>query len=399
MRSREHDPELAALAERFLESPDVAVAPQRKALFTHLWHHRASPSPAKDIWDEALYKLSRAKNKDAENYDYPGTVRKSCEDLRERLNQFFAGATHGWSISLPPALQGVGWQLECLRFDDPPTATELFWQPHLDSPKTSLIYVQQLFFEDMRDGLVFRYFDCNAEHSKDGLEELRKRHPREYKRRAETLTTTYPYVAWGEAEAKNDITQWFDRHAPTQIDAVRMRHLDYDEHRWGHSLILFGAAHGNRFITKVLESYPDLPMTLNDRVRVTLDKPPTEDQRNAIAKLPAIVSPDYQDDAKCVLEFRTGGEYVPIILTRVANPNPSGGNAPVTIFNSHFGSPIHQMAHILTNDRRLTRALAMLNLQPPFPASFQLLCAAPRRVDDDRLVQPLAWRPYYPVGI
>ena len=225
------DPELGALAQQFLDLPDVAFAPQRVALFTHLWTHRAAPSSTEEIWKAALYRLSRAKDKDAERYDYRNSVRTQCDDLRGIIRKFAAGITHGWCIDFPAGVPGLGYQLQCFRLDDPPSVTLQFWQPHLDaSSEISLVYVQQLFFEDPDEGLVFRYFDCNAEHSKAGLEELQERHPKVYKRRA-ALVPTYPYVAWGEADAKNTITRWFEQYTLTKIENVRTRDLDYDEKR------------------------------------------------------------------------------------------------------------------------------------------------------------------------
>ena len=175
---------------------------------------------------------------------------------------------------------------------------------------------------------------------------MKNRHRNEFRRHPK-LVPTYPYVAYGEAEAKNAIIHWFERHALAKIGDVRTRDLHYDGERWKHSLILFGAAFGNRFIARVLDSYADLPIQLSERAQVTI-KDPGPDDRGIFDGLPDVVTPTYAHGT-CRLDFRSDKGYVPIILTRVANPEVQAGNAPVTIFNSHFGAAVSQMAYNLTD--------------------------------------------------
>ena len=324
-------------------------------------------------------------------------MRTQCDDLRGIIRKFAGTISGGWCLEFPEAIPGVGYRLECFRLDEPPTLTESFWRPHLEpSSDISLIYVQQLFFEDTEEGMVFRYFDCNAEHSEPGLDELKTRHRNEFKRH-DKLVPTYPYVAWGEAEAKNAIIRWFERHALTKIGDARTRDLHYDEERWKQSLILFGAASGNRFIAKVLDSYTDLPIKLSARAQVTI-KSPGPDDRGIFDGLPDVVTPAYAHGT-CTLDFRSDKGYVPIILTRVANPEVQAGNAPVTIFNSHFGAAVFQMAYNLTDERALKDTLAALSIPLPLPAGFEVLCAASMRVGDNHRVRPLAWRPVTSAGV
>jgi hypothetical protein len=393
VRPTQEDDELHALFEEVRNSPKISTSDTLTDLFTYFFKHRHDHIPGETIWKQVL--------KEKASYENDGPsgkrVRERCCRLRDVLQDYFPETRAGWRFDLPCAVQSKGTKLQWVKVDDPQSLTRAFWAAHLDAPADiSVVYVEQLFFENPRSGLVFRYYDCNAERSADGLNELKERHPDAYKN--EAPFPTYPYVAWGDVEARNLITQWFDTYTLTKVEPVLTRELHYDRSTWKHSLILFGSAPSNRFITETLQSYPDLPIRLQGRARVIIEEPTAEEK----ARIDEFCRRRYLseatcEDGKCTVDFNPEKGIVPVILTRVANPHTK--KVPVTLINSDFGSAVHQMTEALTDEQRLEKALEFLNAAPPLPSAFQLLCGVSIRTEQGLQIHALAWRPYTPIGI
>jgi len=395
------DHELDVLAARILKSPDFRCAPQRAALFKYLWNQRAERSKLVDIWEGALQPGSGSDDKDQpiEDYDYRDSVRQSCTDLRNALDRYFNSIAYGWKIKLPPA-NGHGYQLDWKKVNDPQTAVRAFWRVHLDCPRdVAVVYIEQLFFQCWPKRLTFRYYDCNEEHKKQALAELKERHLDAYEaHKNDGLNAAYPYVAWGEIEARDLITRWFADHAMVEVNPVIPRQLKDDAPIWAHSLILLGAAPGNRFIVEFLQRCPELAFSLEEGAtvngrccgRVTV-KNPTEDEMQRFAR--ARYNP-VRTDLGCTLDFSPDWGKVLAILTRVPNPD---ADTPVTILNADYGRAVEQMAALLTDEERM-RTGKELPTSLLESDSFQILFAVPifdLTTENRRTkLELLAWRPH-----
>ncbi len=418
---------LEALYQRILKSPGIRRAPLQEKLFKHLWLHRHQKTTGEDIWVKAWgnpadtyrpeLKRKQVSHREAAipalkesrhaNYENPAdNVRYHCSVLAHSLRDYFGvmysqNTASGWVISLPEGGPKRGYQLQWRMVNDPQSVTRAFWQPHLDCGREiSAVYIEQLFYQDWPRGFVFRYYDCNTEHTKDAIAELRQKHPDAYK---EGLRVAYPFVAWGEVEARDLITRWFADHAFRKVQPVITRRLRDDEFIWNDSLILFGSAPGNRFVTDVLQHYPDLDMQLEHGVTSNGEHCGRVIVRNSTDDELLFVAPynPVRTASGCTLDFNPDQGMVLAILTRV--PNPHARDSAITILNTDFGRAVYYMASFLTDEERMTEATQTLNLPIPLPPYFQVLCAVPTRsFEAEHRPVPLdvlLWRPYKPKGI
>jgi hypothetical protein len=393
--------ELQALVQDILKWPAFRRAPGRADLFKYLWEHHHEKSYGQEIWETALG--NGPKSYDG---DHVQNVCERCQDQADGLRDYFARKTSGWVIQLPPGGPKSGYQLQCDKVNDPQSATRAFWQPHLNSPDDiPIVYIEQLFYQDWPNRFVFRYYNCNAEHPKEALEQLQERHKETYAAYKDRLNVAYPYVAWGEVEARDSITGWFARHALRKVQPFITRHSFDESHIWQSSPILFGDASGNRFIAEALRHYPKLQIRLEEdasangrhRAQVIL-KNSSDDEMRGFAHCNPV-----RTDSGWTLNFSPEEGTALAILTRV--PNPYAADASITIFNANFSRAVHYMAHVLTHEDELRAAMRLFKVRLPFPRFFQLLYEVRLRsgshpqealATDYRpaMPRPLAWRAY-----
>jgi hypothetical protein len=367
------DRELETLFQQILRWPTFRRAPSRTDLFKYLWRHRDEKSYGENIWEEALG--NGPKSYDA---DHMQNVCERCQDLADALRDYFAGKTSGLVIELPEGGPKSGYQLQWRKLDDPRSLTRAFWQAHLASPPghraplkasvpdVSIVYTEPLFYQDWPRSHVFRYYDCNAEHSDQALADLKARHEDAYK---DTLHVAYPYVSWGDVEARDLIARWFAAYTFIKVEPFITRRPMDESRLWDTSLILFGDARNNRFIADVLRHYPDLPIRLEPGGRVTVDNP-ADSEMHHFARFQPLTT-----DSSCTLRYSRQEEIALAILTRV--PNPHAPYLPVTILNADFSRALAQMARVLTDEHRMQNARQLIKFKIPLPGAFQVLCAVP----------------------
>lgn len=394
------DDVLEAVAKKILALPNSRVAPQRTALFQYLWAHRGEYSKAIDIWEEALYELSRSKKKDDPGYDVDDAVRQQCSELRDFLLKHFDQVTQGWCVLLPEAIPSVGYQLQCIKLDDPESITLAFWKAHLTPPRNvAVVYPEQLFYQDWPEHFTFRYFHLNAEHERQALDELKDQHPKMYK---DSLIAAYPYVAAGDIAARDLIAQWFAEHALVKVEKAITRRMN-DRSIAESSLILFRSAASNRMIADILRSseakhlaFRLQGVSVNGRrygrvmVKQHKDEKIRADELKRFAPYnPVRVGSDWQ------LDFSPEKGVELAILSRVRNPH---AEATVTILNTDSGRAVEQIARLLTDEERMRAGVKDLKFPVPYPESFEILYAIPvgsittdyRRAK----LETLAWRTY-----
>lgn len=228
--------DIESLAKDFRESAAFLHAPQRAALFNYLWKHRVRYSSASDIWKGALAQFNRSKQKKDEDYDYTTSVRERVHDLRAVLRDHFVDVREGWRLEIPDAIPTQGYQILARQLNDPLSSTWSFWKPHLHSQhNVSIVYIEQLFFNNWDQRFVFRYYDCNEEHSEVALALLKERHREFYDANEGQIHPAYPYVAWGEVEAVGLITRWFSEHAVVKLNPLIPRRRRDDDTDFGNN--------------------------------------------------------------------------------------------------------------------------------------------------------------------
>jgi hypothetical protein len=396
------DDTLNSLAKTILALPDLRVAPQRTALFQYLWTHRDEYSRPIDIWEEALHELSKSKKKDDQDYDFEEAVRQQCLDLRRFLRKYFARATRGWCVLLPNAVERRGYQLQCIKLDDPESITLAFWKAHLTPPpNVAVVYPEQLFYQDWPEHFTFRYFHLNAEQESRALEELKAQYPEMYK---DSLIAAYPYVAAGDVEARDLIVRWFAEHTLVKVQQAITRRMD-DRAIAESSLILFRSAASNRMIADILRSSEAKHLafrlqaggvSVNGRrygrvmVKEHKDEKIRADELERFAPYnPVRIGSEWQ------LDFSPEKGVELAILSRVRNPH---AETAVTILNTDSGRAVEQIARLLTDEERMRAGVKDLKFPVPYPESFEILYAIPvgsittdyRRAK----LETLAWRTY-----
>lgn len=411
--------ELEGVVETMLNSVAFAGAPMRRNLFQLLWQnrHKEERTSGKEIW------MKLWPNEDHRKYDQQTGVREGagvrrqhprenvrhqCYALSKALNDYFNKGKPGggwdttspWVIALKPGGPEHGYQLTWKKWNDPRSLTGAFWGPHLDSRQPiSLVHVEHRFFLDEPKGLVFRYYDCNEEENRSALTELLERHPEhpeiDKAIAKHELIPLHPYVARGEIGGRDLIVKWFKDAAFEEIQYAGVRDLGPNSDAWKHSLILFGSAASNRFVSRMEERYAALPIRRASRTEFKIDSvsPAEADWLQAAhSEGECGVTMAGGEGAGCTLEFDPRTKIAPVLLTRV--PNPDNAHAPVTIFNSERGKAIEKIAAVLTDDERMNREVqlhSVSQLQPPFPAAFQVLFAVSMRSLNFQIC-PLVWR-------
>jgi hypothetical protein len=389
--------ELRALYEDVLRFPSIGESPSLAALFKYLWERKEIKSQTVNVWEECLYAVSRSKDKDLprDQYDYERPVRERCKLLRKALQEYSSRQNAAWIVDLPSGIPTQGYQLRLVQKRNEAEGTFIFWRDHLScNSDVCLVYVEFLFFQSWRNRYVISYHDCVEEHPALALEELKKKHPEAYD---QEINVAYPFVSAGEIEARDLIAEWFDKHAMVRLKtAVTRRRNDKDI--WNDSLILFGERTGHKMIAEVLNTQPDLEISLTERW-VTLEgrtrgqvkvKNPTEEELKRFARF----MPE-RKGAECLLHFSPQEGTVLVIVTRVPNPY---SRSVVTIINADFGRAIDQVAALLTDKERMnSKEWPKLGNSPAH--SFQVLYAIPVRsfaVDylPAKELEPLAWREY-----
>jgi hypothetical protein len=422
--------ELQSLAKKLLKS--FRGAPLRESLFRYLWEHHHKRVKGIDIWVNAWRHphdtyLGLQSGKDGKTKSKPKAgssqssenspvvasdsryirhlrphqnVAQQCSALGKVLKDYFVETRSGWVIEMLTGGPARGYQLQPRKVNDLESLTWLFWKSHLDSPRDiSVVYIEQLFYLDAAEGLVFRYYDCNAEHSDLALAELKVRHEKSHKN---GLLALHPYVARGEVEARDSLIRWFAEAAVREVRPVVTRTQPQEDPTWQNSLILFGSSPANRFITQVLQRYPDLPIQVHPGGQVTVQDVKQEGSKQAERTYLEHMRPRlyYQlrtKDDGFTLDFDTGKGVVPAVLTRV--PNPCAPDAPVTIIGSDAGRAIEQKVQALLDEQLLQKGMDFFGLKPPFPTSFQCLCAVSIKLDLGYHIYPLLWRDYSPSGL
>jgi len=414
--------ELEGVVETMLNSVAFAGAAMRRNLFQLLWQHRHNDerTSGKEIW------MKLWPNEDHRKYDEQSGVREGtgvkrqhprenvrhqCYALSKALNDYFNKGKPGggwdttspWVIALKPGGPEHGYQLTWKRWKDPRSLTRAFWGPHLDSRQPILLaYVEQRFFLDEPKGLVFRYYDCNEEENRSAVAELLERHPKhpeiDKAIAKHELIPLHPYVARGEIGGRDLIVKWFKDAAFEEIQHAGVRDLGPNSEAWKHSLILFGSAASNRFVSRMEERFAALPIRRASRTEFTVNNlSPEETEWLKLAHSEGecgvtIVEGDGMKGTGCTLEFDPWTKIAPVLLTRF--PNPDNPHAPVTIFNSERGKAIEKIAAVLTDDGMMDREVQRHNvrqLQPPFPQAFQVLFAVSMRSLNFQIC-PLVWR-------
>jgi len=398
--------ELKALYREICDSNWMKNALPTKNLFQYLWEHHDKPAKTEDLWHEALGEKGVFVADGASGWK----VRNRCRVLRAALIDHAHEIRNGWRFDLPPAEPGEGYQLQWHRVSDPLSATRAFWEPHLASPRAVYVaYPELLFYQHWPSHFTFRYFHLNADNDTLALRELKERHPKMFR---DGLRVAYPYVASGDVEARDLITQWFDKNEMVKVQHAITRRMR--ENAAESSLILFRSAASNPLIRDILSrrSSQHLVFRLQaggvkshgrryNRVIVkgTADKPDDEEMQRLAPYNPVRTGSDYQIDFSPEQGVELG------ILCRI--PNPHGG-AAVTIFNTESGRFVYQMARLLTDEQRFRKAVDQYNSaqavhgRPPWPipmpASFEILYAIhigsfPTDYREASL-EPLAWRLY-----
>ena len=390
------DDALDSLAKTILALPDFRVAPQRTALFQHLWLHRDEYSRPVDIWDEALHELSGSRKKHDDNYNFEESVRQQCLDLRRFLRKYFARATRGWCVFLPEALPRRGYRLQCIKLDDPQSMTLAFWGAHLSgSREITIVHPEKLFYQDWPNRFTFRYAYLNASDEQRALHELKLKQPALYN---EHVVAAHPYVTAGDIGARDLIAEWFSEKALVKVRTAIAGRMD-DRVVAENSLILFGSAATNEMIADVLRS----PTARHLVLSLQSDGLKADGTPFSRIKIKGDLKPEELSRFEPFRPVREGSDYYIYftpeegtelaILTRLRSPFCE---TAVTIFNSVTGSAVEQIAHLFTDEERLYRGIKFHNWPIPMPESFEILYAIPigsiateyRRA----LLEPLLWR-------
>jgi hypothetical protein len=403
----EEEDDLKALYQKIINAAWMKNALPTKKLFQYLWRHRGKPSPPERLWKDALG------NKAA--YDGSGnsgaTVRDRCRALRAALEDHEKEIRNGWCFSLPRAPETGGYQLQSKRLHDSLSATRAFWQAHLSPGRDVYVaYPELLFYQHWPSHFTFRYFHLNADNDTLALRELKERHPKMYR---DNVNAAYPYVAAGDVEARDLITEWFDKNEMVEVKHAITR-KKRERGLAESSLVLFRSAASNALIREILAEHAAQHLAFRlepggvianrrryDRVTIrgAAEMPNTQESQRIAPYNPVPVGSDLQIDFSPDKGVELG------ILCRI--PNPHGG-AAVTIFNTESGRFVYQMARLVTDEQRFRKAIdqydsaaAAQGLSPwpiPMPPSFEILYAmhtGPFPTDDrEASLEPLAWRIY-----
>jgi hypothetical protein len=365
-------------------------------MFGLLWRNRKRKEPTKG--EELWVKVWKEKASDYKPLESSGErIRAHRTTLGRALKDYCRANQTEWVIRLLPGGPKRGYRLEWFKRDDPQSATLAFWRAHLNPPRdVYIVYPEQLFYQDWSDNMVFRCYGLDSEQPEQALAELKRLRPDMYK---DGLVVAYPFVACGDIEARDLITDWFAQHTLVEVQKAITRRMD-DRAIVEGSLILLGAAPGNRIIADVLRSHacqhlafrliergPDTERHTPGRLLV---KNPTIEELDRLAPY----SPE-SSSGDCTIQFRPDKGAVLAIVTRVPNLY---SDTTITIINSGFSRAVEQLARFLTNEEHVRSLVKQIGAHETLPASFQVLFAMPVHslANDHRPAQlvPLAWRIY-----
>jgi len=385
---------LEALAHEILKSPGFRGAPYLAGMYGLLWRNRKREerTTGQELWVKVW-------KEPANRYEPLGAsearIRTARTELGKKLEDYCRANQTQWIIRLLPGGPERGYRLDCIKRDDPTSPAQLFWKAHLDWYKDiSLAYAEQLFYFNPAEGCLFRFYNCNAEHETAARNELKEKHPHFY---SDSIRCFHPYVARGEMEAKELIVRWFSA-LFRDVNSVVTHYQPGDTAIWQHSLILLGSAASNRFIDETLQASQGLPIHLLDRLQVNVAAPTSPEDYARLQEQSTALRYELSGDPEhsLSLHFQTD-VWVPVILTRI--PNPHATRACVTILNSEYGRAIEELAKALTEqEHRLQQGIDFFNIRPPYPASFQCLCAVSIREQTGYHIRPLLWRPCSSLG-
>lgn len=111
-----------------------------------------------------------------------GRSRVAIKELKKRLVSYFAEERHEkWRCFLPNAKTAGGYKLIFSPARKPATATENFWNVHLNAALDPIVITgSHLFFFDTKIDRIIRYYDFNHEgnvSAEETLEKLKVAHP------------------------------------------------------------------------------------------------------------------------------------------------------------------------------------------------------------------------------
>jgi hypothetical protein len=370
-----HDREWPALVKEILRTAEFHRAPLRAELLRYLFAniHKSHGISRKTLAAE-VFKSAR--------YD-EGAVGERCLDLRNALREYAesgAGQVQTWRCELPPAVPSEGYRLRFVNRVAAPGATGSFWQAHLSPPRDVLIiYNEPLFYRDEEENTVIRYLDINHDQTQTdrelALNELKAKRPNAHKKK---LHPSYLYLLSGEVAARDCIEHWFDAVAGVRAEGRIGRRVTSPE-IGRSSPVLLGNLRTNSFMRNILESasceHLDYRLDQEGFGTVTI-RNPGEQERKVLPK---------QDGDR----GRTAGQGSSLLLTGApeANrdvfgvvtriPNPYDNEGAVTIISSDHTRAVEQIAHMLTDEHRLSVAIAQAGWAADElpPACFQCLFA------------------------
>ena len=302
----------------------------------------------------------------------PDTLYQQVFALNRHIRKYFESEDaiqQKWICSLPDG-SGKGYRLE---FSRNPAAslspTERFWQAHYESKLETFVVCNELmFFQDLKEDSVIRFFDVNPEHTRskdDKRAELRRLHSKAYKSHLEPV---YVYLVNGEVQAADALNNWFA--ANTGVPAARRTCHGTDESQiLSSSPILLGSTRTNRFMGAFLSDTTHFGYHFTDQFGVAkildLTKP---EQENLAAFKP---EPDEDGDVTIQKRSSAKGEALGFVFRF---PNPAGGRGAVTMIASDYTPVMKQIALALADDTLAAEIVRPIpHIDGKLPPSFELL--------------------------
>lgn len=354
------------LIDRILESPGFARATERRALLTYLFNNR--------------HKCLSARTIEIEHYDgdvssskfNEGHARVSCRDLRRALGEYAHSSNERhWICELPKVdRKDDGYQLTFKQIQWQISATESFWQPHLEAfDETIVIGGWRLFFFDPDLNRVFRYYDFNVDNKdRQTLEDLQLAHPEAYKRNLRPQRDFY--LAAGDVHAFERLQGWFHKRKGALLQRFISREVPEGKiHRC--SPILLGRPVTNDFIQGFMDHL--WPKQFGFRFHSTLGAIAIGNIRaSEIERLSS-----YPLTEEGVLRPLPQWEKAFGIVTRFLNPS---GHGHVTIIAADFHSLVTtQIVDLLTDEKLTGKLLSDTGWREKggFPTEFEMIFAVP----------------------
>jgi hypothetical protein len=357
------EPEWKELIERIKASEDFHET-DKSELLDFFWEHR--------------HELLKDKNIESDFYGEDITLpdfdanrsRVALAELREKLASYFATEKHEkWRCTLPNAKRAGGYRLIFTLARKPSTATENFWNVHLNSDLVPVVICGcHLFFFDTQINQIIRYYDFNPPFAmaKDKIiEALKLAHP-------ECDTSSLDpwhdvYLATGDVHAHDSLVQWFYDKDKILIKRKTSRHVTEDEvHR--QNPILMGRPQTNPLIETLLGTPPQVSKfafrihDVKGTIKVTNIDPKT---------IPELS--EFPISADGVVGPITDTGKVFGIVTRFPNP---GGRGYITIIAcGHYAMVNARIVEAMTSEVHAKEMLGRMNwpIREALPDSFEIL--------------------------